>query len=201
MRCRSLLSGFPEEELYCPPPKGLVFPFEAVNLNAVDIKIIKIFENNVGYFLQVNQLDGSNQLKRAGRLIHQQTISLSHEPVDLGKWNRFYLDLGKLIQPDPGSIYVLKLVSGRPIHLLPVTEKKAEKTEIIQKPRRKMRKWNRKCHIGILMRHIMMIIMIMVYEITNGRKEITPVLSYYTRNRWVARNVLASDLGIIAKGG
>ena len=92
-----------------PSSKGLVFPFEAVNLNAVDIKIIKIFENNVGYFLQVNQLDGSNQLKRAGRLIHRQTTSLVNAPVDLGKWNRFFLDLGKLIQPDPGSVYRVEI--------------------------------------------------------------------------------------------
>ena len=38
-----------------PGSKGLIFPFEAVNLNAVDIRIIKIFENNIGHFLQVNQ--------------------------------------------------------------------------------------------------------------------------------------------------
>jgi len=92
-----------------PSSKGMVFPFEAVNLNAVDVKIIKIFENNIGHFLQVNRIDGSNQLKRAGRLVHQQTVSLNYTPADLGRWNRFYLDLAKLIETDPGAIYRVEI--------------------------------------------------------------------------------------------
>jgi len=66
-----------------PNSKGLIFPFEAVNLSAVDVRIIKIFENNIGHFLQVNRLDGSNQLKRAGRLVHKQKVLLTSKPVDL----------------------------------------------------------------------------------------------------------------------
>src|SRR4029079_2877318 len=36
-----------------PNSNGLVFPFEAVNLKAVDVKIVKIYETNVLQFLQV----------------------------------------------------------------------------------------------------------------------------------------------------
>ena len=62
-----------------PDSKGLIFPFEAVSLKAVDLRIIKIFENNVAQFLQVNQLDGTSELKRAGRLILKKTIRLDAE--------------------------------------------------------------------------------------------------------------------------
>ena len=60
-----------------PSTDGLTFPFEAVNLKAVTVRIIQIFENNVAQFLQVNQLDGNRQLKRVGRLVHKETISLT----------------------------------------------------------------------------------------------------------------------------
>ena len=35
-----------------PSSNGLIFPFKAVNLKSVNVKIIKIFENNVSQFFQ-----------------------------------------------------------------------------------------------------------------------------------------------------
>ncbi len=183
-----------------PASKGLVFPFEAINLNAVDIKIIKIFENNVGYFLQVNQLDGSNQLKRAGRLIHRQTISLVNAPVDLGKWNRFFLDLGKLIQPDPGSVYRVEIGFRKAYSLFDCdgriavepdnTETRAENEDIEQD----MSYWDSyEAYYDDYYDY--------GFDYEWEERDDPCSESYYTRNRWVARNVLASDLGIIAKTG
>ena len=87
-------------------PKGLLMPFEAVNLKAVDVQVIKIFENNITQFLQVNDLNGSYQLKRVGKPVLRKTIQLNQaNVVDFGKWNKFYLDLNDLIKPEPGAIY------------------------------------------------------------------------------------------------
>ena len=47
--------------------KGIVLPFEAVNLKSVDVTIIKIFDTNVPQFLQNNRLSGSKQMKRVGK--------------------------------------------------------------------------------------------------------------------------------------
>lgn len=52
-----------------PNSDGIIFPFKAVNLSAIDVRIIKIYEDNIGQFLQTNDLNGSNQLQRVGRLI------------------------------------------------------------------------------------------------------------------------------------
>src|SRR5690606_10056412 len=41
-----------------PATDGLVVPFEAVNLSAVDVQITKVYEKNVLQFLQVNNLSG-----------------------------------------------------------------------------------------------------------------------------------------------
>jgi alpha-2-macroglobulin len=93
-----------------PSTDGLVLPFEAVSLRAVDVEIVRIFESNVLQFLQVNDLDGDSELRRVGKKLIKQTISLENSGVtDLGKWNRFTFDLSKFITPEPGAIYQVKL--------------------------------------------------------------------------------------------
>ncbi|MFW6275691.1 MAG: alpha-2-macroglobulin, partial [bacterium] len=89
-----------------PYSDGLYLPFKAVSLKAVRVRIIKIYEHNIGHFLQINRLEGQSQLKRAGRLEHKQRIEINTDPtLDLNKWNTFSLDLSRFIQPDPGAIY------------------------------------------------------------------------------------------------
>jgi alpha-2-macroglobulin len=185
-----------------PSSKGLIFPFEAVSLNAVDVKIIKIFENNVGYFLQINQLNGTNQLKRAGRLVHKQTVLLSHEPVDLGKWNRFYLDLEKMIQPDPGSIYRVEISFRKSYSLYYCEGQQAEKTESVD-PQADEAEMERDISYWDSYQDY-------YYEYYDegdyeyedydyNERDNPCSSSFYGQSRWVARNILASDLGIVAK--
>ncbi|MGW8121252.1 alpha-2-macroglobulin family protein [Roseivirga echinicomitans] len=93
-----------------PSTDGLILPFEAVNLNAVDVTVIKIFEHNVMQFLQVNDLKGDEQLRRVGKPILQKRVALNESGVfDLGKWNRYTLDLNELIKTDPGAIYQVRI--------------------------------------------------------------------------------------------
>jgi len=93
-----------------PNSNGLVFPFEAVNLNAVDVKIVKIFENNIAQFLQVNNLEGEKELSRVAKTVLKKKIALTSEtPIEYGNWNRFFLDLSELIKTEPGAIYKLTL--------------------------------------------------------------------------------------------
>ena len=58
-----------------PGSEQVMLPFKAVNLKAVDVKVVKIFENNITQFLQINQLGGSRELKRAGRLILKKQVA------------------------------------------------------------------------------------------------------------------------------
>lgn len=93
-----------------PATNGLVMPFEAVNLKAVDVEIVKVYEKNVLQFLQVNDFDGSQELRRVGKPVLRKTISLENSgATDLGKWNRFTLDLATLIQAEPGAIYQVRI--------------------------------------------------------------------------------------------
>ncbi|WP_353776937.1 MG2 domain-containing protein [Winogradskyella sp. 3972H.M.0a.05] len=94
-----------------PNSKELTFNFEAVNLSAVDVRIIKIFENNVLQFLQENDLNSNNrhEIRRVGRRIAKQTIQLQTEAENNGKWKSYGIDLSKYFKANPGSIYRVEL--------------------------------------------------------------------------------------------
>ncbi len=93
-----------------PSTNGLNLPFETVNLRAVDVKIIKIYENNILQFLQSNDLDGNSQLAQVGKKVVEKRINLGiTNPNDYGVWKKFSLDLGSLIKSEPGAIYRVSL--------------------------------------------------------------------------------------------
>ncbi|MCC6372876.1 MAG: hypothetical protein IT236_17865, partial [Bacteroidia bacterium] len=89
-----------------PSTSGLTVPFETVNLKAVDVTIIKIYENNVLQFLQNNSLDGSSQISQVGKKIVQKRINLGlKNPADFRVWKKFSLDLSSLFKAEQGAIY------------------------------------------------------------------------------------------------
>ncbi|RMF20378.1 MAG: hypothetical protein D6765_16935, partial [Bacteroidetes bacterium] len=124
---RKLPKAFRQELVFDPPkpqlrlvgtgnilvPEGenLLFPFEAIGLRQVDVEVFKIFSNNVLQFFQYNSLDGSNSLQEVGRVVLQQTLPLTalSDRVRLQRWGRYALDLAELIEPDPGAIYQVRL--------------------------------------------------------------------------------------------
>ncbi|WP_153796133.1 alpha-2-macroglobulin family protein [Foetidibacter luteolus] len=84
----------------------LVLPFESVNLNAVDVSIVKIYEENVAQFLQTNDLNGGQELRRVAKPLVKASIRLDNDKsLNLHKKNRFSLDLDKYIRTEPGAIY------------------------------------------------------------------------------------------------
>ena len=97
-----------------PNSSGLIFPFEAVNLNAVDIRITRIFENNMLQFLQVNNLSGSSDLRRVGKLIIKKKVALqtNGNPIR-NKWNKYSIDLSSLIKAEPGALYNIRISYNR----------------------------------------------------------------------------------------
>jgi len=109
-----------------PSTDGLVFPFEAVSLAGVDLKIIKIYEDNVHQFLQVNQMNGANEIKRSGRIIAKKTIRLDDGKTNLAQWNRFYLDLDDLIEEEPGAIYRIELGMRKSLSIYACTGESTE---------------------------------------------------------------------------
>lgn len=181
-----------------PSTDGLVFPFEAVNLNAVDVTVIRIFEKNVFQFLQINRLNGNEQLRRVGRPVVKTRVPLDESGLfDLSRWNRFSLDLSEIMETEPGAIYQVRINFRKAYSLYACaeTDGEAELTGNIKED-----EWatydgadygQYDSYYGS-------------YYPRNYRysdREDPCTESYYIRQRAVSRNVVASDLGLIAKIG
>ncbi len=182
-----------------PSSNGLLLPFEAVNLKAVNIKVIRIYENNILQFLQVNDLEGQSELARVGKVILKKTIPLTHV-VDYGKWNRYSLDLSTLIKTEPGAIYSVKLTFKKGYSTYPCEDKWNGETETDLTTWSDLTKEDDKnwsyyssydddYYDGE------------GYYDYNWQERNNPCNSSYYSGKSVSRNVLASDLGLIAKTG
>ena len=175
-----------------PREQGLIVPFEAVNLEAIDVSVIKVYEDNIGQFLQVNRFQGDDQLRRVGRPVLNKKITLKTEkPLDYGQWNTFSLDLTEFIQRDPGAMYRIQL-KFRPSYSLyycsddPEFEEEEEDWDSTEQPDSY---WDNSEYY--------------YYYYPQGydwRERDNPChVSYYTGRRFPSKNIIASDLGIVAK--
>ncbi|MFY0592789.1 alpha-2-macroglobulin family protein [Roseivirga sp.] len=183
-----------------PSTDGLVLPFEAVNLQAVDVMIIKVYEKNVVQFLQTNNLNGNDQLRRVGRPVYEGMVKLDPSGVmNLSKWNRFNLDVSEMIATEPGAIYQVRLNFKKPYSLYDCGEPLSENLEL--EGNIEADKWDDFSgeRAGSYDSYYN-------YGYNRGydwKERNNPChVSYYSgRNRLVSTNILASDLGLIAKMG
>ncbi len=177
-----------------PSTDGLILPFEAVSLKAVDIQIIKIFEHNVLQFLQVNDLDGSEELRRVGKPLVKKMVSLENSGVsDLGKWNRYTIDLAQYIATEPGAIYQVGISFKRSYSVYNCPDGEATSETSLPEDN-----WNE----GEAEESAWDSYEDYYNEDYDWDQRDNPCNnSYYTRNRNITRNVIASDLGLLAKRG
>ena len=92
-----------------PEKDKFYLPFRAVNLSAVEVRVVKIYEKNVLMYLQDNSLYGyGSSLRRSGRLVYKGDVQLDPSK-NLHGWNDFSIDLSGLIKKEPGAIYRVRL--------------------------------------------------------------------------------------------
>ncbi|MFT5997941.1 MAG: hypothetical protein ACI81P_000386 [Neolewinella sp.] len=180
-----------------------LFPFEAVGVEAVQLEIVEIFSGNVGQYLQDNALGDSPEewsLQRVGKIIVQERVPLSSlsGAVNTGRWSRYALDLSKYISSDAAAIYQVRLGFGMEdavtgcdatsadFGLEPVMfDKKQDFAVGFQAVTTRMGDY-----YGI---HG-------YYEGFNWREQEDPCKpAYYNRDRFITKNVISSNLGLIAK--
>lgn len=183
-----------------PNSNGLIFPFKAVSLKAIDVKILKIYEKNIPQFLQINNLSGDRELRRVGKIVLKKTIQLAQKNVsDLGKWNTYSFDLSQLIKTEPGAIYKVIISFKKEYSTYKCDSTDAgdsdefgmqEIAEIDEEDNE--HEWD---YYGDYYYDDY------DYYDYDYRERDNPCNSAYYRNKEVKRNVLASDLGLIAKRG
>lgn len=113
-----------------PDSDKLLLPFEAVNLGAVDVQVMRIFENNVPQFMQNQRLgDTWGGMREVGRPVAQEVVALSRiGDVEVGKWNSYALDLSSIMKPEPGAIYRVSIGFRQHQSLYPCEERSAPVT-------------------------------------------------------------------------
>lgn len=181
-----------------PSSDELLFPFEAVNLKAVDVKIFKIYENNILQYLQVNDLDGNQDLARVGKVIYEKTVQLQlKNPTLKGRWNAYSLDLSKLIKSEPGAIYKVMLnfkkeystytcdgtTTAETDNTVALADETSEENNYDGNPQYENAYYDNSYYDD--------------YDYT--QRDNPCHNSYYSYGRKVERSVFASDLGIITK--
>ncbi|MDQ2658126.1 MAG: MG2 domain-containing protein, partial [Bacteroidota bacterium] len=185
-----------------PSTQGLVVPFEAVSLRAVDVQIIKIFEDNVLQFLQVNNFEGRDELRRVGRRILSKTIPLESTGVThQGKWNRYTLDISRLIQTEPGAIYEIRLSFRKSYSTFPCATPEGAVADPLEFEAEEDFEdgYAGEYNFGYYDNYYDEYYYGEDYDWDQRDNPCNS--SYYTSNRAVSRNVLASDLGLTVKRG
>lgn len=177
----------------------LVLPFEATNLKAVDVSIIKIYENNVAQFLQDNKLNGESNLRKVAMPLVQATIKLDNDQsLNLRRKNKFSLDLDKYIRTEPGAIYRV-YIGFRPeysLYTCAAIVKDQEKDyeydyyyasteDEVDEETAFWRRYDDYYPYGY-----------------NWQQRDNPChQSYYNKERFASRNILATNIGLTAKRG
>ena len=180
-----------------PSANGLIFPFKAVNLKAVNVKVIKIFEKNVPQFLQVNQLNGYRELTRVGRIVYKDEVPLkSDKDIDYGSWNVFALDLSKMINVEPGAIYRVEISFNKKQSLYHCPGEKSQNLTSTSETEEDESQYD-----GPGNDYDYYYDDEYYYDDYDYAQRDNPCdpSYYYVSSRKIKRNILASDLGIIAK--
>ncbi|MEE4116675.1 MAG: MG2 domain-containing protein [Marinilabiliaceae bacterium] len=175
-----------------PDSKGLILPFEAVGLSAVEVSIVRIFEDNVLQYLQVNSLGGQYQLQRVGRPVARKTIQLNTSGVtNLNQWNSYILSLEEVFKAEPGAIYQVS-IGFKKKHSLYFCPNEDSNIESIEED---IDEWGAQDEESYWDDY--------EYYYNPGydwsQRDNPCSDSYYTSNRTVKKILFASNLGIIAK--
>ena len=191
------------------------FYFEAVNLSHVDVRVVKIFENNVLEFLQENNLNTADpyELKRVGRRVAKKTITLSSKSsgegtVNVGNswWKVYGIDLSDLFKADPGALYRVE-ISFKPEYASYACEEETvqededededyyweEEEDVVadtdNEEWKEQQYWDNRLYRWRK-------------RVYNWRQEDNPChAAYYNDDRFLQRMLLGSDLGLIVKRG
>jgi uncharacterized protein YfaS (alpha-2-macroglobulin family) len=182
-----------------PTSTGLKIPIETVNLRAVVVEAMRIPDDNLPQFFQVNDFNGERELSRVGRVVWKQTVPLELTPDKENRWLAVGLDLSPLVKASPGGLYRLSLSFGRPQVVWSCPG--AEPAEAGGRPQPApggdseqeasyWDLWESSQEEGWR-----------DYEHREDPCSAAYYRAYYDHNVKAARNVLVSDLGLIAKKG
>jgi len=185
-----------------PSSGNLIFPFMAANLSAVDLTVIKIFENNLPWFLQQNSMGKANyysSVKQFGRPVYRGRIDLTGGAgFDPNKYNLFTIDLADYVEVEAGVLYRIEMSMRPSYSLYPCKEKKStSKYEEMLEQVDLDKEWEGENNYYQLSEEGLF------YKYAyNWRENDNPCSeAFFSPGKKLVSNILASDLGLMAKSG
>ena len=168
-----------------PGNTEVIFPFEAINLRSIKVEVLRVFENNILQYLQNNSLEDQWNLEPVGRIILQKDVDLQSMSDRDNRyiWTRYALDLGPLVELAPGSIYQVRIgFSSEDTYLDCIKEYDLEKQKPAYGETASIWQYN------------------YYYDGFSWDQTDDPCYpAYYGPEKFISRNLLASDIGLTAK--
>ncbi len=102
--------------------------FKTVNLRSVNVSVMQVFDNNLGQFLQTEQLASnadrssrfnSQYVNRVGVTVADTKLSIGE---DKNKWLVQELDLSELINPEEKGLYLISITFDKDDMIYPLDE-------------------------------------------------------------------------------
>jgi hypothetical protein len=96
-----------------PTSQGTRVVLETRNLANVVVEALRVHGDNLLQFMQVNELAGSQELRRVGEVVWRQELDLAWSDDQKNQWIRHALDLEPLIGQHPDGLFQLRVTFGR----------------------------------------------------------------------------------------
>ncbi len=181
-----------------PTATGLKVPIEAVNLRYVTVEAMRIPDTSMPQFLQVNELPGEAELHRVGRVVWKKILPLDMTADRENRWVPIGLDLAALTAQNPGGMYRLTLSFKRE-HVIwscpgePPSEAPDHSAEAGDGAEQESSNWDSFEEYGASWSG--------AYQRRHDPCSPSYYQTYYDHKTRVGRNVLLSNLGLLAKAG
>ncbi|MBT8274552.1 MAG: hypothetical protein KJO39_00250 [Bacteroidia bacterium] len=176
--------------------------FEAVNLKSVNIRIIKVFENNMLQFLQTSNLNSTNNynIRRVGRRVAARTMQLEEEGITTeGLWTAYAVNLSEFFQADPGALYQVEFSFDKDNSIYDCSDSDDGNPEDdyieyadasnLDEDEREERYWDNEIYRW------------RTYTYNWEQRDNPCHAAYYNEDRNITANIIGSNLGLIVKKG
>ncbi len=167
-----------------PHVGSAILAFETQELSAVDVEVFKIYENNIQEFFQSKSIDRSGSSRTVGEVVFLEKIelgNLSSEQVADG-WSRYALNIDYFKDADPAAVYEVRLGFQKSYSNYSNCDNEIDEESISFDPESDM--FTRYYQYPDM-------------EWDHYEDPCYP--AYYTSRNFVRKNILVSNLGLVAK--
>ena len=185
-------------------PQGdqILIPFRSIHMRGVRVMVYKIFGNTVSTLLQHGDLSDYNNFFYAARPIAATTFYMDQSGADLSEWHTYAIDLTKQVQLEPGAMYRVELsldarLASWPSDSLPT----ATAEEIARDDAKLLERMNSRFDTESYYYTGCGYYQDNWWTPNYYQKHRNPAFPQYYHDRTVAKNVLATNIGLTAIKG